>query len=133
MSIILLFISLSVLTSCEKEEAEQTDNLVQYGIPGQWKLDIRTINGITDLSVQCCDYIDFKTDSVPDDLKGEFKAFGVGYETNGVFELNIAEGTIEFMYDDNQVLYEIQISDNILTFSYSENSDSIVEQWGKEE
>ncbi len=118
--------------SCDKEEIEQTDNLQQTGILGQWKLDSRETNGISSLAVECCDYIEFKTDSEPTDLTGEFKAFGAGYETNGDFELNNANQSIEFIYDE-QLLYEIQISDENIVFSYLENNDSIVEYWHREE
>jgi hypothetical protein len=128
-----VILSFIVLTSCDKGEVEEIDNLQQTGVPGLWKLESREINGISGLAVECCDYIEFKTDSEPTDLKGKFKAFGVGYATNGVFELNTTDETIEFIYDDEQLLYEIQISENIIVFSYSEKNDSIIEHWRKEE
>lgn len=128
-----IVLSCLVFASCDKNEVEETDNLQQTGVPGLWKLELREINGISGLAVECCDYIEFKTDSEPTDLKGKFRAFGVGYETNGVFELNTTDETIKFIYDDEQLLYEIQISENKIVFSYSENNDSIVEHWRKEE
>jgi hypothetical protein len=130
---IIIFATLLLLTSCKKKEAlEQTDNLQQTGILGLWKLDSREINGVLGLAVECCDYIEFITDGEPTDLKGEFKAFGAGYETNGIFELDNTAETVEFTYGDKQLLYDIQISDYTIVFSYSDDDDSIVEHWRKE-
>jgi hypothetical protein len=44
-SIVLIFLS-----SCEKKEIDQPDKLEQMCILGKWKLQMRTINGITDLT-----------------------------------------------------------------------------------
>ena len=136
----LLVLSLAIMTvftSCEKDEGndniEPSDNLEQFGMFGNWKLDSREINGISSLAVECCDYIEFKTDSNLTDLKGLFRANGVGYETNGVFELDTLNETIVLSYDDKQKVFGIQISDNRIVFSYLENNDSIVEHWIKEE
>ncbi|MBE0637089.1 MAG: hypothetical protein IH598_01045 [Bacteroidales bacterium] len=135
--LVLILSILTVFSSCEKVEKkveiETSDNLEQFGILGKWKLETRTINGITDLSIQCCDYIIFKPDSEPDNLKGEFTASGVGYETNGVFELNPSNSIIYFNYDNSQKSYEFQISDNLTTFTYNENNQEIIEDWRKEE
>ena len=128
---ILLFTSIILLTGCDKDETEQIDNLEQVGILGQWKLDTRIVNGISSLAIECCDYIKFKTDSGLGDLKGEFRAFGVGYKTNGVFELNTSKNTIQFNYDNTQKLYRLQISDDFITFTYSENNQEIIEDWRK--
>lgn len=136
----LLILSLAIttlFTSCEKDEEkgniEPSDNLEQFGILGQWKLDSREINGISSLAVECCDKIEFETDNLPTDLSGLFNSNGVGYETNGVFELDTLNDSIEFVFDDKQKLYGIQISDTRIVFSYFENNDSIVEHWVEEE
>lgn len=130
---ILLFSIFTVFAGCEKDEVEQTDNLEQFGIFGQWKLETRVIDGITDLSVECCDYIEFKADNELDDLKGEFKAHGVGYETKGVFELLSSNNTIHFDYNNTQKSYKFQILDDLITFTYSEDNQEIIEDWRKEE
>ncbi len=123
---------LTVLISCEKDDTEQIENLEQFGILGQWKLETRTINGITDLSIQCCDYIEFEADSEIADLKGKFLANGVGYETKGVFEIDTSKTTIQFDYGDTQKSYEFQISEDLIIFSYSEDNLEIIEDWRKE-
>lgn len=120
-------------TSCKKDGVVQIDNLEQSGILGKWERESYVVNGISSLAVDCCVYLEFQKDSEPDDLKGEFKATDFASETNGVFELNTSNNTIEFTYDDKQRLYEMQISDSFMTFSYSEDNDAIVEGWRKEE
>jgi len=41
----LLFVtSLFITTACKKKEVEQTENLIQTGILGKWKLDMRLVN-----------------------------------------------------------------------------------------
>ena len=136
--LLVLFLAIiTVFTGCEKDEEkekiEPSDSLEQFGILGQWKLDSREVNGISSLAVECCDYIIFETDSIPTDLKGLFNSNEVGYETNGAFELDILNESIEFLYNNKQKLYGIQISDNRIVFNYSENNDSIIEHWINEE
>lgn len=118
------------LTSCSKENpGQELDALQQIGIPGQWKLEIRLVNGITNLAVKCCDYIDLKTNDQPNDLKGNFTSTGSGYETNGTFELDTIENTILFEFKNKQLLYSYQLDGNVLTFEYSENGQAVIEDW----
>ena len=136
-----IFTSLMALTSCKSDDDEnvqlndkvdQTDNLQKVGVLGTWKLNSRAINGISSLAVECCDFIKLKSDSLATDLKGFYSAFGVGYEINGQFGLSEAIDTIEFIADGEQkIVYEVQISDSSMVFSYKENNDAIVENWRK--
>lgn len=130
---VLFLCILITFSGCEKDNNETSDNLEQFGILGQWKLKTRIINGIADLSITCCDYIIFKPDNEPENFKGKFTAYGVGYETNGEFELNPSSSIINFVYDNSQKSYEIQISDSLTTFRYNENIQEIIEDWKKEE
>jgi hypothetical protein len=83
------------------------------------------------LGVECCDYLLFSIDVNPSDWNGIFKAYGAGYELNGVFEMDPSNETIEFSYNENQKIYDYQLVDLSIAFSYTENGDSIVEQWSK--
>lgn len=130
---VLILIILILFSSCKTGEVETADDLEQTGILGEWKLDSRSVDGIADLSIQCCDYITFKPDSEPQDLFGEFTATGLGYETSGVFELNSSTNTIHFDYDNSQKSYEFQVSPSSITFAYLENDQEIIEDWRKEE
>lgn len=127
LSVIILFMS------CDNTDIEQTDNLDQSGILGQWKLESISTNGISDLSILCCEYIQFIADDELNDLRGEFTTSGNGSSTNGVFELNTANNTIHFEYDNSQNSYEFHISNNFMSFTYEENNQEIIEGWRKEE
>lgn len=85
------------------------------------------------MATECCAYIEFKIDSEPEDLTGEFRAHGFGYEVNGIFELNILKNTVHLDYEDTQKLYEFQILNDVISFTYSENDQEIIEDWRKEE
>ncbi len=128
----LLFVtSLFITTACKKKEVEQTENLIQTGILGKWKLDMRLVNNISDLAIRCCDTLNFMTDSNIADFKGDFKATGVGYETDGIFTLNPTANTIQFDYNNKQIIYTFQLSVNRITFEYIEDEQEIEESWMK--
>lgn len=134
--LVFFFITFTVITGCEKnegekEEIEQTDNLNETGFLGQWKLEARSKNNISDLSVECCDYIEFKTDDDLSDLKGAFIATGVGYGTKGDFELKPSDNLIEFNYEDSEKVYEYQMINDVIIFTYLEEGNEVVEDWHK--
>lgn len=132
----ILFLStviLFLLSSCEKKEIDQSDKLEQMGVLGKWKLQMRTINGITDLIAPCCDFIEFKADNESGDLKGNFVATSPGNETAGVFEINTAAKTIRFEFNNKQMSYEYFLSETIITFTYWEDELEIIEDWAKED
>lgn len=130
---VLLALSLVALTSCGKDEAEPIDRLEEVGILGQWKLEVRSVNGISSLALECCATIEFKTDGEPTDLKGAFTSTDTASEANGVFELNTATDTVQFNYGNTQLLYGFQISQDYLTFTYLEGDAEVVEGWRREE
>jgi len=127
---------ITVFTSCEKDKEhdkiEPSDKLEQFGILGKWGHQSITINGITDMSIRY-DTIEFILDSEINDLKGEFRSKGVGYETNGQFELDTVNKIIHFDFNNTQKSYVFHISDDSMTFTYSEDNIEIIEAWRKEE
>lgn len=130
---LLLSISLFLFTSCEDDDALQnTDSLEEVGILGEWEIESRTTNGATDMSVNCCDFITFETGNDINDTKGEFQRQGEGYDRSGEFIVSTLEETIEFKFDNREVLYGFEISDDLITFTYSENDATIVEDWRKQ-
>ncbi len=131
--ILLLASMFLIFTGCKKNEPEQTEVLKQTGILGKWKLEMRSIDGIAGLAVECCDYLEFTEDNVVSDWIGVFEATGVGYETTGFFEIDAAGSTIQFNYEDSQKVYEYQIEEGDITFTYMDNNQSIVEHWRKQD
>jgi hypothetical protein len=119
----------AVLISCNKDKMDQPDNLAQYGILGVWKLEARLRNGITDLAIICCDTLILRPDSQIADLKGEFTSVGIGFETNGIFTLNPPDARLHFDYTNASESRIYQVVDNSLSLMYSEENDSIIENW----
>ena len=129
--LLLIVFSASALSSCDSDD-EQLDSLEESGIIGTWKLESRTIDGITGLIIECCDYIEFRTEGKKNDLQGQFISSGVGYETIGVFEINNTNNTIQFDYNTKQLIYEYQVSNDLISFFYIEDNQDIIEDWRKE-
>lgn len=133
--LLLAFIFASFLIHCKKQEVEthmeSPDNLEKIGLLGKWKLDSREINGVSSLSVECCDYLHFEPDGIPTDWSGSFQAIGAGYHTTGDFELDTQNDSINFSFDGSQRIYSILITNTNIVLSYLENSDSLVEYWIK--
>lgn len=68
---ILFLTFLIVFTSCQKDKIDEPDRLEQFGILGKWRMQSRTVCGITDMIV-LYDTIRFSTSVKNDDLYGEF-------------------------------------------------------------
>jgi hypothetical protein len=124
-------ISFMLLAACEKENSDQSSDLENTGILGKWEIQSYTYNGITDMSINCCSFLEFNYDGIAHDLMGDFRAVGTGYETKGIFKLDLKNFTILFEYSNKQKLYEFQIQDSHLAFSYNEDGTEISETWIK--
>jgi hypothetical protein len=125
---------LAAVPSCnDDEEIPITrDRLEDTGILGKWKLESRAVNGISNLAVECCDYIVFYQDREPDDLSGNFEASGYQYATIGIFTLNLDEESILFQYEDRNMEYTFDLEQNTLNFLYVEDKNEISETWRRE-
>ena len=135
MKSILIFtiLVLAAVPSCnDDEEFVGEDILQEIGIIGKWKLDSRVVDGISNLAVECCDYLEFEKDNQTSHLSGNFKAYGYQYETNGIFTLDLNDQSILFQYDNTQNLYAYSLVENTLSFSYIDNGQEISEIWRKE-
>jgi hypothetical protein len=126
---VIFFLLSLFITSCDKGDTKPPDRLDDVGLYGVWKLELRSINGISGLIAECCDYLEYQTDYDPDDLKGNFKAHGVGYDTPGTFELSSALDTIEFVYLAKKLRCEIHISDDKIRLIFTQNNDIVEEIW----
>lgn len=123
---------LAAVPSCNDDEEIFIDRIEDAGIIGKWKLESRQINGISNLAVQCCDYLEFEQDDEPDDLRGSFQAYGFLYEADGTFTLDLNVGSILFEYDDSQRKYSYGLDEDTLTFFYPEDGNEIIETWRRE-
>ena len=135
MKSILIFTILvfAAVPSCNDEEELIGEDILQdIGIIGKWKLDSRAVDGISNLAVECCDYIEFEQDNQTSHLYCNFKSYGYQYETYWIFTLDLNVESILFEYDNTQKVYTYTVEDNILAFRYTENGQEILETWRKE-
>jgi len=125
--IILMFVSsILLLSSCKKEE-DQLDEFQQFGVIGTWKFEKQFVDGVDNLSIECCDYLDFTFDEQMDYLRGNVRAYGTGYDDQGSYQLSHTDSTIFIDVSNNPRTYNYQKSDSILTFTYTEAGQSIIE------
>jgi len=129
----LVFVMLFVLTACDNDEPNDDSVLVKSGILGRWKLQSRSFDGITPLIREVGYYLTLLEDKDRSDLNGDFLSVSPGSETNGLFELNPASGTIRFEFRSDTLIYEYEVLDDVLIFKYRENGTEIEEIWVKSE
>ncbi|MDB2363478.1 copper resistance protein NlpE [Flavobacteriales bacterium] len=130
-----IFFSISSCNDKEEENeeiVEAVDPLITTGLIHQWLLDSRVVNDVTDMAIECCDYITFSTDSIDDDLVGNFYANGFAYETNGTFSVNTDDSVITFSFQESEVLYYFEVNNNQLLFRYNTDSQNVDEVWLKQ-
>jgi hypothetical protein len=133
--IINLFLTISFLlfTGCKKENQVEPSELEQTGLLGTWEIREVSVNGIADLAVDCCDFLEFSDDDIRGDFQGVFKSYGAWHETNGTFLVNTDNHTILFDFNNNQKLYDYEVQDEVLSFSYIDEGQEITEDWIKQE
>lgn len=129
-----------IFTACEKAESAQKlpevgskSKLEQRGLLGNWKIEDYARNGISSAAKACCAQLELMADTASDDLRGIYVASDVGSESKGVFRLGPSGDKIEFSRAGRQVVYELELKDDLMSFRYTEDHDTIVEYWRKEE
>lgn len=68
----IIFLPLLLAFTCGEEVKYPNDKLLDIGVLGTWKISVESINGITDMTVNCCRFMDFVPDDNNQDLKGRF-------------------------------------------------------------
>ncbi len=124
---LLLAFSIILLASCKNQstDPQETDLLRETGILGTWEIQTYVVNGIMDLSVECCEFTEFREDDQPDDYHGTYRTYGPGYESNGSFTLNVPNSTLTLDDPDNPRVFEYLIQDDQLRIRYTEDEDDI--------
>ena len=115
---------------CSKQN--DIDTLANMGFYNAWKLESRVVNGISSLSVPCCETIVFQADSISTDLKGLFSAESNGTLSTGIFEIQPTYDSICFSFGNNQVIYAFTLNQTDLVFQFQEGDDLIEETWKRQ-
>ena len=119
---------------CEEDILIQEDDLAETGILGKWEIANESVDGISDLSVKCCRFIEFREDENQKDLKGKFTYTEFDMLFEGTFTMNSPTQQIIFEQADRETLvynYAINSSMDLLTFTYSDGNSDIEERWVK--
>ena len=120
---------------CEEDILIREDDLAETGILGKWEISNESVNGISDLSVKCCRFIEFSEDENTTDLEGSFTykdELEMVFE--GTFQLDPSVQQIMIKRKDRETLvynYAINSSKDYLTFTYSDEDSEIEEGWIK--
>ena len=111
------------LASCEKEPSKPVGKLEELEILGTWEINAQTINGITDMSVLCCEFTEFMEDQDLNDHKGNYRTYGNGHESAGVFEIDPNNARI-LWGETNTQAYNYELQANQLRVSYVQENTS---------
>jgi hypothetical protein len=122
-----LLIGLLLFTACnEDEEAQpQPGPLESSGILGNWEIQFRSYNNISDASALCCEFLLFEEDENQSDLKGKMISTSTGSVTEWEFIMDVENSRITFNRENNTREYEYAINDGSLSFEYMEDSTTV--------
>lgn len=130
----ILFLIISIfLFSCTTDDDNNktaTNPLEELNLLGTWEISSRSFDGITPLTVFCCEFITLDDNTDTTDLIGNLTYMGNGIESNRVFEVSTSESTITFTNNDgNQLVMNYIIQNNTLQLQYTEDDVVIEEDW----
>ncbi len=124
---------LLLVSGCGRDDTDDRSALVKTGLLGRWELQSRSYDGITPLIREVGFFLTFLEDSDRSDLIGQFNAISPGSETDGIFELNPAAGSIRIEFSDKSLTYEYKVQGDALIFDYEEDGSDINEIWIRSE
>ena len=123
---VVLLLLLTALLSCDKNtEPEPQSPLAQTGILGKWEIESYAVNGIVNMAIYCCEFVEFLEDERPDDLHGRYLSYGSGTESEGRFTIDPV--SLKLVLDSSKETrnFEYQLQESRLTVTYMENDDMI--------
>ena len=124
------------LTACQRDEEAaspvQKDKLQEFGILGNWEINNRLINGVSDMLPLCCEYLEFKTDGNKGDLIGKMTYEDPTRVLNGTFVIEEADMTIEFIFDDSNFKADLEMKDDEIRLVYEEAGNTIDDSWKRQ-
>lgn len=131
----LLLAPLLMAFTCDEDTDINYDNLNELGIFGEWEINSETIDGISDLTVQCCRFIEFLPDSNNEDFSGLFNySVQPTQSYDGIFTVDPTNQVITFQREGNEEVmysYTINNSQDTLSFTFTENEAVFEQDWVK--
>lgn len=131
----LLLAPLLMIFTCDEDTDINYDNLNELGIFGEWEINSETIDGISDLTVQCCRFIEFLPDGNNEDFSGLFNySVQPTQSYDGIFTVDPTNQVITFQREGNEEVmysYTINNSQDTLSFTFTENEAVFEQDWVK--
>ena len=131
-NIVLFVVIFSAAAGCGKDDIGYApiDHLALLGLPNTRVLHMRTVDGISDMAMPCCDTLTIATDDQPDDFTGRFAIASLGFDAEGSVAVNPEESSLLFSYNDTVQVRNYTVSaDGGLTLTYTQNGNQIAEDW----
>lgn len=135
---LLILLFAFVLFSCDKEDEQsdtnpnqQVDLLQQSGIMGKWEIQTREYDNIMDMTVYCCEFIQFESDSSLNDWQGSFSYMGHGDTNLGTFVVDTSKAEVLIQLETRNMLCVFSVDNTTLNLSYPENNQTISETYVK--
>jgi hypothetical protein len=122
------------LSACNKAIPHSDDLLFDVGLMGEWEISSRTVNGTPDPTVDCCEYLELRGDSVLEDLSGFwFYDDGDTVQTEGTFTVDTLEGDIQFFHQNSYFsLGYVVVSYDVIYLKQSLGSGLVEEIWRRQ-
>ncbi len=122
------------LSACNKAIPHSDDLLFDVGLMGEWEISSRTVNGTPDPTVDCCEYLELRGDSVLEDLSGFwFYDDGDTVQNEGTFTVDTLEGDIQFFHQNSYFsLGYVVVSYDVIYLKQSLGSGLVEEIWRRQ-
>ena len=120
----LLFLITQLITSCDTDDNNISNPLIETGLIGEWEIIGRGINNVSSLEALCCETLSFLDDDNERDLNGSFIFDEHGIITNGSFTINLEENTIDYSTENSDTItLEFTINNSILEVWYFDDNN----------
>ena len=125
-AVILLFISCG-------DEIQFNDPIEDHPILGTWEINSRSMNGISSLVIECCEFLEFSLDDDRMDQIGLLSYKDPYSEKLGTFNLLAKTDSLSLELDYRTIRGSLKFSESlkVLSFSYKEGDQLIMEDWVK--
>lgn len=122
------------LSACNKAIPHSDDLLFDVGLMGEWEISSRTVNGTPDPTVDCCEYLELRGDSVLEDLSGYwFYDDGDTVQTEGTFTVDTLEGDIQFYHQNSSFTRNyVVVSYDVIYLEHYAGSTYFEEIWRRQ-
>jgi hypothetical protein len=131
---LIIILPLLMATTCLDEEIKfPNDRLNDIWVLGPWEISSESINGISDITVNCCRFLEFVPDGDSSDFSGKFfYREGDRQVGQGSFTIDPNQKTIVFQQENQSesvYQYELDSGNDYVIFTFSENGSDFVQGW----